>query len=124
MISERMINHLIMQFSKSVNMQALLTALGDELDELNKVLDDLKNKRWIDTGSGIQLDNIGVLVDRSRTIEGAIQLEFFGFLDQPNTLTFGVGRFRDTTAVPYTVSSVLDDETVKPLSEETPPPHY
>ena len=115
MIAERMINHLIMQFSKSVNMQAFLTALGDELDELNKALDDLKNKRWIDTGSGIQLDNIGVLVDRSRTIEGAIQLEFFGFLDQPNTLTFGVGRFRDTTAVPYTVSSVLDDVTYRPV---------
>ena len=49
MISERMINHLLMQFSKSVNMQAFLTALGDELDELNKALDDLKNKRWIDT---------------------------------------------------------------------------
>ena len=115
MISERMINHLLMQFSKSVKMQAFLTALGDELDELNKAFGDLQNKRWIDTGSGIQLDNIGVLVDRSRTIEGAIQLEFFGFLDQPNTLTFGVGRFRDTNAVPYTVSSVLDDETYRPV---------
>ncbi len=115
MISERMINHLIMQFSKSVNMQAFLIALGDELEELNKALDDLKNKRWIDTGSGIQLDNIGVLIDRSRYIAGAIQLEFFGFLDQPNTLTFGIGRFRDTTAVPYTASSVLDDVTYRPV---------
>ena len=115
MISERMINHLLMQFSKSVNMQAFLIALGDELEELNTALDDLKNKRWIDTGSGIQLDNIGVLIDRSRQISGAIQLEFFGFLDQPNTLTFGVGRFRDTTAVPYTASSVLDDVTYRPV---------
>lgn len=115
MISERMINHLLMQFSKSVNMQAFLMALGDELEELNNALDDLKNKRWIDTGSGIQLDNIGVLVDRSRNITGAIQLEFFGFFDQPNTLTFGVGRFRETTAVPYTASSVLDDEAYRPV---------
>lgn len=115
MISERMINHLIMQFSKSVHMQAFLTALGEELEELNKAFDDLQNKRWIDTGSGVQLDNIGVLVDRSRQIAGAIQLEFFGFLDQPNTLTFGVGRFRDTTAVPYTASSVLDDESYRPV---------
>ena len=115
MIAERMINHLIMQFSKSVNMQAFLTALGDELDELNQALDDLQNKRWIDTGSGVQLDNIGVLIDRSRQVAGAIQLEFFGFIDQPNIQTFGIGRFRDTTAVPYTASSVLDDEAYRPV---------
>ena len=115
MIAERMINHLIMQFSKSVNMQAFLVALGDELDDLAQALDDLQNKRWIDTGSGVQLDNIGVLIDRSRNIAGAIQLEFFGFIDQPNIQTFGIGRFRDTTAVAYTVSSVLDDESYRPV---------
>ena len=115
MRNESMINHLLMQFSKSVNLHALLNALGAELDELTQALDDLQNKRWIDTGSGVQLDNIGVLIDRSRYIEGAIQLEFFGFIDQPNTLTFGVGRFRDTTQVPYTASSVLDDETYRPV---------
>ena len=115
MRNESMINHLIMQFSKSVNIHAFLNALGVELDELTKALEDLQEKRWIDTGCGVQLDNIGVLIDRSRNIEGAIQLEFFGFIDQPNTLTFGIGRFRDTTAVPYTASSVLDDETYRPV---------
>ena len=109
--SESMINHLLMQFSKSANMHIFLNALGAELDELTTALDDLKNKRWIDTGSGVQLDNIGVLVDRSRKIEGSIQLEFFAFYDQPNALSFGVGRFRDTTAVPYTASSILDIDT-------------
>ena len=104
-----MINHLLMQFSKSPNMHIFLNALGAELDELNQAFEDLKNKRWIDTGSGVQLDNIGVLIDRSRVIEGSIQLEFFAFYDQPNAQTFGVGRFRDTTAVPYTASSSLDD---------------
>ena len=104
-----------MQFSKSVNMQIFLNALGAELDQLTQALDDLQNKRWIDTGSGVQLDNIGVLIDRSRSIAGAIQLEFFGFYDQPNTLTFNVGRFRDTPAVPYTATSTLDDETYRPV---------
>lgn len=113
--SESMISHLLMQFSKSVNMQIFLNALGEELDELTQVLNDLQNKRWIDTGSGVQLDNIGVLIDRSRNIAGAIQLEFFGFFDQPNTLTFNVGRFRDTPAVPYTATSILDDETYRPV---------
>ena len=113
--SESMISHLLMQFSKSVNMQIFLNALGAELDELTQALDDLQNERWIDTGSGVQLDNIGVLIDRSRNIAGAIQLEFFGFFDQPNTLTFNVGRFRDTPAVPYTATSILDDETYRPV---------
>lgn len=113
--SESMISHLLMQFSKSVNMQIFLNALGAELDELTQALEDLQNKRWIDTGSGVQLDNIGVLIDRSRNIAGSIQLEFFGFYDQPNTLTFNVGRFRDTPAVAYTATSVLDDETYRPV---------
>ena len=113
--SESMISHLLMQFSKSVNMQIFLNALGAELDELTQALDDLQNKRWIDTGSGVQLDNIGVLIDRSRNIAGSIQLEFFAFFDQPNALPFDVGRFRDTPAVPYTATSTLDDETYRPV---------
>ena len=113
--AESMINHLLMQFSQATNMHIFLNALGAELDELTKALEDLQNKRWIDTGAGVQLDNIGVLVDRSRVIEGSIQLEFFGFFDQPNTQTFGVGRFRDTPAVAYTVTSILDDEVYRPV---------
>lgn len=104
-----------MQFSQSVNMHIFLDALGAELDELTQALDDLQNKRWIDTGSGVQLDNIGVLIDRSRNIAGSIQLEFFAFYDQPNALSFGVGRFRDTPSVPYTATSTLDDETYRPV---------
>lgn len=113
--AESMISHLLMQFSKSVNMQIFLNALGAELDELTTALEDLQNKRWIDTGSGVQLDNIGVLIDRNRQIAGSIQLEFFAFYDQPNALPFNVGRFRDTPAVPYTATSVLDDETYRPV---------
>ena len=115
MRSESMINHLLMQFSKSVNMQIFLNALGEELDELTQALDDLQNNRWIDTGSGVQLDNIGVLIDRSRNIAGSIQLEFFAFYDQPNALSFGVGRFRDTPATEYLATSILDDETYRPV---------
>ena len=113
--AESMINHLLMQFSQAVNMHIFLNALGAELDELTKALDDLQNKRWIDTGAGVQLDNIGVLVDRSRVIEGSIQLEFFAFFDQPNALPFDVGRFRDTPSVEYLATSILDDETYRPV---------
>lgn len=113
--AERMINHLIMQFGNSPVLHIILNAFGAELDELRKAYDDLLNLRWIDTGRGVQLDNIGVLIDRSRRISGAIQLEFFAFADQPNALSFNVGRFRDTPAVAYLASSTLDDETYRPV---------
>ena len=113
--AESMISHLLMQFSQATNMHIFLNALGAELDELTTALEDLQNKRWIDTGAGVQLDNIGVLIDRSRNIAGSIQLEFFAFYDQPNALSFGVGRFRDTPAVPYTATSTLDDESYRPV---------
>ena len=113
--AERMINHLIMQFGDSAILHIILNAFGAELDELRAAYDDLLNKRWIDTGAGVQLDNIGVLIDRSRRINGSIQLDFFAFYDQPNALTFGVGRFRDTPAVAYLASSTLDDETYRPV---------
>ena len=113
--SESMINHLLMQFSQSTNLHIFLDALGQELDELTQALEDLQNKRWIDTGSGVQLDNIGVLIDRSREIAGSIHLEFFAFFDQPNALPFDVGRFRDTPSVLYTATSTLDDETYRPV---------
>lgn len=105
-----MINHLIMQFGNSPILHIILNAFGAELDELRQAYDDLLNKRWIDTGSGVQLDNIGVLIDRNRRINGSIQLEFFAFYDQPNALPFGVGRFRDSNSVAYLASSSLDDE--------------
>ena len=115
MRADSMISHLLMQFSQSTNMHIFLNALGAELDELTQALEDLQNKRWIDTGGGVQLDNIGVLIDRSREIAGSIQLEFFAFYDQPNALPFNVGRFRDTPAVPYLATSILDDETYRPV---------
>lgn len=113
--AERMINHLIMQFGNSPILHIILNAFGAELDELRKAYDDLLNNRLIDTGRGVQLDNIGVLIDRSRRIDGAIQLEFFAFADQPNALTFSVGRFRDTPSVAYLASSTLDDESYRPV---------
>ena len=93
--TERMISHLIAQFHDKPVIEAELDALGSELELLRQVFDDLKNKRWIDTGEGAQLDGIGTIVNRSRTIKDSLQIEFFGFSGQDNSQTFDVGRFRD-----------------------------
>ena len=95
MRSERMKKHLIGQFQGRPVIAALLESLGEEMDEIMQAFRDLREKRWIDTGEGVQLDGIGRIIDRPRQIDEAIQLEFFGFKEQPNTQGFEVGRFRD-----------------------------
>lgn len=112
--SERMISHLISQFQGKPVIKAELNAFGYELDALDSALYDLMTKRWIDTGEGIQLDNIGTLVNRGRVIDNAAQLAFFGFSEQPNTLTFGVGCFR-LDGESWMTSTTLNDDRYRKI---------
>lgn len=90
-----MAGHLIGQFSGKPVFAAFLAAIGGELDELDQALADLRDKRWIDTGDGVQLDGIGELVNQSRQVADAVTIPFFAFEGQPNAQGFEVGRFRD-----------------------------
>lgn len=112
--TERMISHLIGQFQDKPVIQAELDALGAELEALWGAFDDLKNKRWIDTGEGVQLDGIGTIVNRDRTIRDSLQLEFFGFSGQDNSQTFGVGRFRGINEN-WLASTRLEDDDYRKI---------
>lgn len=90
-----MAGHLIGQFSGKPVFAAFLAAIGGELDELDQALADLRDKRWIDTGEGVQLDGIGELVNQSRQVADAVTIPFFAFEGQTNAQGFEVGRFRD-----------------------------
>lgn len=94
--SDSMQSHLIGQFQGKPVIRAILDASAAELDELNKSAADLKNKRWIDTGEGAQLDGIGDIVGQGRQIDDALQIPFFGFAETENGLPFDVGRFFDS----------------------------
>ena len=120
--TDRMRQHLISQFQWDVIngkiygdkpvLRAILSALGAEMDEINQAVNDLKNKRWIDTGEGVQLDGIGEIVDRRRQIDKAIAVQVFGFQGQPNIAGFGEARFRganESTLATY----ILDDSEYK-----------
>lgn len=109
MHTDRMKEHLLAQFADKPVIYAELEALGAELDLLHQTMFDLKEKRWIDTGEGVQLDNIGTIVNQSRHIDNAIQIEFFGFAEQANTKTFDVGRFRNDDET-WMKSTDLDDD--------------
>ncbi len=94
--SDSMQSHLIGQFQNKPVIRAILNAFAAELDELNQSAADLKNKRWIDTGEGVQLDGIGDIVGQGRQIDDAVQIPFFGFAETENGLSFDVGRFFDS----------------------------
>ena len=93
--AERMQGHLIGQFQDKKVIAAILEALGEELDELQTVFTDLRDKRWIDTGEGKQLDGLGEIVGQSRQIAEALAIPYFGFEDQPGAMGFEQARFRD-----------------------------
>lgn len=99
---------LLMQFKNSPNLIAIVEALEDELDELTQVFSDLKEKRWVATATGSNLDVCGEIVDRSRTISEAIAVSFFGFDDQIETTGFSQSRLR-YEAETYRASTTLND---------------
>lgn len=125
--TDRMRQHLISQFQWDVInekiyndkpvLRAILSAFGTEMDELNQAVNDLKNKRWIDTADGVQLDGIGEIVDRNRRIDKAIAIPFFGFLGQPSTKGFGQARFRGGNETAFT-SYILEDAEYKTVLRE------
>ena len=113
--AERMQGHLLAQFANKPIFYAILDAFGAELDEVSKAFTDLKEKRWIDTGEGAQLDGIGQIVNQPRQIKDAIPLSFFGFDGQDNALGFDVGRFRDSWEAWLHTTTLSDPEYRKIL---------
>lgn len=105
---ERMVKHLLAQFTDTEVLKAVFYAVSEELAEIDVVLDDLQNNRWIDTGEGVQLDGIGQIVSRDRNLTNAIALSFFGFEGQLNTKGFGQARFKSYDE-PYLASMKLSD---------------
>jgi anaerobic selenocysteine-containing dehydrogenase len=89
-------------------LRAILSAIGAEFDELNQAITDCKNKRWIDTAEGAQLDGLGEIVVQSRQVPHAIALTVFGFYGQPATVGFGKARFL-TQGEDSTESYMLQD---------------
>lgn len=105
-----MIDRLLMQFSNSQNFHALLNAVGAEFNLLFQAFDDLKNKRWIDTAEGVQLDGCGQIVQQDRRISQAIVIPFFGFDDQPGTTGFEQARIRNDRETYLSTATLADEE--------------
>ena len=106
---ERMRGHLIAQFSDKPIIDTLLQVVAEELNVLYSAIIDVQEKRWIDTGEGVQLDGIGRIIDRSRNIDKAVSDAFFGFDGQTGIDTFGKARFR-SVGEEYLATARLNDD--------------
>lgn len=102
--------HLLAQYQDKPIMYALIESICEEMDEIDVVINDLNTKRWIDTAEGVQLDGLGDIVERDRIVNQSIQLTFFGFEGQPNSLGFGQARFRSAEESYLSSSKLSDDE--------------
>lgn len=107
---QQMIDRLLMQFSDSPNLHGLLNAVGDELNLLHQVFNDLRNKRWINTAEGAQLDGCGEIVQQDRNISQAIIIPFFGFEEQPGTTGFEQARIRNDRETYLSTATLADEE--------------
>lgn len=105
--SERMYNHLLSQFRNKQNIKAFLDAIGTELDEIDKVREQIRTQIWPSTAVGKQLDMCGEVADISRHVEEALAVDFFGFPDHGD-MGFGMAPFRRMYDN-YLTSSDLND---------------
>lgn len=60
------LSRLASQFENSPKLRALLAAIVGPLHTIESNADDLREKRWIDTAQGAQLDGLGAIVGENR----------------------------------------------------------
>jgi hypothetical protein len=114
---ERAIGRLATQFRESTNLISYIRALLIEADTLEQVFENLLEKRWIDTATGLNLDIIGAIVGQSREFIDAEIFSYFGLADNPQAQSFGSirnralgGRFRSLGESIVGVRELSDEE--------------
>jgi len=102
-------SHFLAQHYGKINTENFVKAFYQPINVLDKALNDLYTKRWLDTAEGLQLDGIGSIVGITREVPNSVYLPFFGFFSQPSGRGFGQARLRHRRE-PYAESSFLGDE--------------
>lgn len=111
------ISRLATQYRDSGKLISYIQSLLYEADTLEQVYIDLLDKRWIDTATGINLDILGSIVGQSRELIVAEKFDYFGFLGNPQSQSFGTlsdpsigGRFRFLNEPTLGIRSLVDSE--------------
>lgn len=69
---ERLCSDLVEQFKDKPVIDALMEAVGEQLNDVSIFFEELKNLRWLHTAEGKQLDGIGNIVVLSRKEAGEL----------------------------------------------------
>ena len=94
------------------NFQLYLGAISAEIDEIYKVIYDLRYLRLINTATGINLDNVGEIVGEPRTYIANLDIGYFTFSDNPLGSGFDEGMFWDS-GVNTEISETREDSTYR-----------
>lgn len=110
---------ILTQYREATNLVAYTKAFLKESDEIEEVLRQLLDERFIDTAVGDQLDILGVIVGLPRTSAEYISNPFFGFLTAIGARTYSTlaapstgGTWR-TLADPDSLPQILDDDVYR-----------
>lgn len=88
--------------------ERFVKAFYQPLNWLERALNDMYVKRWIETAEGKQLDGCGSIVGITREVVDGIFMPFFGFASQPSGRGFGIARMRRRNE-PYAESYIMGD---------------
>lgn len=104
---DEMLELLLAQFYERPVIKALVEVICEEFDAHTQLKADLREKTWPATAVGKQLDMCGEVADISRTVEGTVSVDYFGFPEHGNN-SFGKARFY-RYGESYLGSAVLQD---------------
>ena len=87
-------NYFLAQHAGRHRTEEFVQSFYKPLNILDRILNDLYTRRWIETAFSDALDKAGTIVGQSRYIEEVVYLAFFGFVSQPAGRAFGIARIR------------------------------
>ncbi len=90
------------------NFQIYLAVISAEIDEIYKVIYELRYLRLINTATGINLDNIGQIIGEPRTYSADLDIGYFTFSDNPLGSGFDDGMFWDS-GIDTNISETRED---------------
>ena len=108
--------HWLAQFNEKTAIEALVKALLRPTNAINKALQDLIDRRWLDTAEGKQLDGVCEIVGLSRSLVEYLPVTYFGFLHQPSIGGFHAARIkRKHEALATSSAYVLPDHEYRTM---------
>lgn len=95
--SDKLQSLLLMQYKSSPNLSTYIDCFLQEVNIVNKAIQDSINLRYLSDAFGKQLDVIGEIVGIGRVFYGAASLGYFGFFDDPQSANPSIGDANSPT---------------------------